>query len=49
MINGRLIEYLEMRKVIVNIHCGCSQNRNTLDLLVSLEQEISNFLGERGI
>ena len=51
MINARLIEYLEMKKIFANMQCGCRRGRSTLDQLVRLEHAVRTAfaLGEHQI
>ena len=51
MINARLMNYLEINKILTNIQSGCRQNLSTLDYLVGLEHEVSKafVLGEHQV
>jgi len=40
LINRRLIEYLEMNKILTSLQCGCRPNRSTTDHLIRLESEV---------
>ena len=45
MINKRLIEYLESKKILTTIQCGFRERRSTIDHLVRLESYIRKSVG----